>query len=241
MLRRDRAAPRPRTRSSARTPRRCPITGLAEGVAKPESTSSDCTSSRPVDKMPLLEIIKGEKTADEALAQVARLRQADQEDPDRRQRQPRLLHQPRDRHVHQRGLAMLAEGVPAPSIEQAASQAGYPAPVAAALRRAQPGADAARSARVPAEGRRSRRASAWTDHPAIGVIDQMLDEFEPAGRARGRRLLRVRRRQADRGCGPVCARSSAGRRPSTITARGHEGADAVRSRRSSPSSASTRA
>ena len=27
------------------------------------------------------------------------------------------------------GIAMLAEGVPAPSIEQASSQAGYPAPV----------------------------------------------------------------------------------------------------------------
>ena len=73
------------------------------GRRRARRTSSACTSSRPVDKMPLVEIIKGEKTSDEALARVLDFALADPQDPDRRQRQPRLLHQPRDRHVRQRG------------------------------------------------------------------------------------------------------------------------------------------
>ena len=46
----------------------------------------------PVDKMPLLEIIRGEQTSDERAGPGAGLRRADQEDADRGQRQPRLLH-----------------------------------------------------------------------------------------------------------------------------------------------------
>ena len=79
-----------------------PITGLAEGV----------TPSRGLHRAALL-LPGGQDAAardhqgrederGDALPR-ARLRQADQEDADRRQRQPRLLHQPRDRHVHQRG------------------------------------------------------------------------------------------------------------------------------------------
>ncbi len=46
-----------------------PITGLAEGVKRQEDFIGIHFFS-PVDKMPLVEIIKGEKTSDEALAQV---------------------------------------------------------------------------------------------------------------------------------------------------------------------------
>ncbi len=46
-----------------------PITGLATGVKRPEDFIGIHFFS-PVDKMPLVEIIKGEKTSDEALARV---------------------------------------------------------------------------------------------------------------------------------------------------------------------------
>lgn len=46
-----------------------PITGLAVGVKRPEDFIGIHFFS-PVDKMPLVEIIKGEKTSDEALARV---------------------------------------------------------------------------------------------------------------------------------------------------------------------------
>ena len=78
---------------------------------------------------------------------------------------------------------MLAEGVPAPSIEQASSQAGYPAPVLQLsdelnlklMRRIRNASKAA----VEADG------GAWVAHPAEGSIDRMLDEFERPGKLEG--------------------------------------------------------
>ena len=51
----------------------------------------------PVDKMPLVEIIVGKQTSRRDAGAWLRLRAADRQDADRRQRQPRLLHQPRVR------------------------------------------------------------------------------------------------------------------------------------------------
>ena len=79
-----------------------PITLLANGVKRQEDFIGIHFFS-PVDKMPLVEIIKGEKTSDAGAGQGHRLHAADPQDPDRRQRQPWLLHQPRHRHFHQRG------------------------------------------------------------------------------------------------------------------------------------------
>ena len=71
---RRRSSPRSRrtstpTRCCAPTPRRCrsPSSPRAS-TARP--TSSGCTSSRPVDKMPLVEIIRGKETSDDALAKA---------------------------------------------------------------------------------------------------------------------------------------------------------------------------
>jgi len=63
-----------------------PITGLAQGVTRPEDFIGLHFFS-PVDKMPLLEIVVGEKTSDATIAKALDV----------------LLHQPRDRHVHGRG------------------------------------------------------------------------------------------------------------------------------------------
>ncbi len=83
----------------------------------------------PVDKMPLLEIIKGEKTNEETLYRALDLAK-------QIKKTPIVVNDSRGFFTSRvigtfinEGIAMLLEGVPAPSIEQASNQAGYPAPV----------------------------------------------------------------------------------------------------------------
>src|SRR6202045_4064778 len=104
-----------------------PITGLATGVKRQEDFIGIHFFS-PVDKMPLVEIIKGEKTSDEALARVFDYTLAIGNPPivdkDTRAFSPsRVI----GTFVNE-ALAMLGEGVEPASIEHAGSQAGYPAP-----------------------------------------------------------------------------------------------------------------
>ena len=70
-----------------------PITGLAEASVRPEDFIGIHFFS-PVDKMMLVEIILGEKTASGRHRQGAGLCAEDQEDADRRQRLQRFLHLP---------------------------------------------------------------------------------------------------------------------------------------------------
>ncbi len=158
-----------------------PITGLAEGVSRPDDFIGLHFFS-PVDKMPLLEIIKGEKTNDETLyksldfaKQIAKT--------------PIVVNDSRGFFTSRvigtfinEGIAFLAEGIPPSTIEQASSQAGYPAPVLqlsdelnmelmAKIRKASKEA-------VEADG------GTWVDHPAFAVIDKLLAEGR-AGRLRG--------------------------------------------------------
>jgi len=158
-----------------------PITQLAEGVSRPADFIGLHFFS-PVDKMPLLEIIKGEQTSDETLYRALDLARAIK-------KTPIVVNDSRGFFTSRvigtfinEGIAMLTEGVPAPSIEQASSQAGYPAPVLqlsdelnmelmAKIRKASKEA-------VEAEGGR------WADHPAFAVIDKMLAEGR-AGKLRG--------------------------------------------------------
>jgi 3-hydroxyacyl-CoA dehydrogenase/enoyl-CoA hydratase/3-hydroxybutyryl-CoA epimerase len=85
------------------------------------------------------------------------------------------------------GIAMLSEGVPAPSVEQASSQAGYPAPVLQLsdelnLKLMRKIRNAAKQAvETGANG-----SSGWDAHPSEAVIDRMLDEFDRPGRLEGR-------------------------------------------------------
>ena len=158
-----------------------PITELAEGVSRPADFIGLHFFS-PVDKMPLLEIIKGEKTSDETLYRALDLAK-------QIKKTPIVVNDSRGFFTSRvigtfinEGIAMLKEGVPAPSIEQASGQAGYPAPVLqlsdelnlnlmAKIRKA--GKDAAE-----AEG------IAWDDHAAFGIIDRML-ELERGGKLAG--------------------------------------------------------
>jgi 3-hydroxyacyl-CoA dehydrogenase/enoyl-CoA hydratase/3-hydroxybutyryl-CoA epimerase len=158
-----------------------PITELAEGVSRPADFIGLHFFS-PVDKMPLLEIIKGEQTGDEAVYRALDVaRQIG--------KTPIVVNDSRGFFTSRvigtfvnEGIAMLTEGVPAPSIEQASSQAGYPAPVlqlmdelnmelAARIRKA------SREA-IEVEG------GTWVEHPAFAVVDRMLEEGR-AGKLRG--------------------------------------------------------
>ncbi len=103
-----------------------PITGLAEGVSRPDAVVGMHFFS-PVDKMPLVELIVGEKTSDLALARAYDVtRQIG--------KTPIVVRDSRGFFTSRvfgtmvmEGAAMLAEGLPPMSIERAAQQAGFPA------------------------------------------------------------------------------------------------------------------
>ena len=104
-----------------------PITGLATGVKRQEDFIGIHFFS-PVDKMPLVEIIKGEKTSDDALARVFDYTLAIG-------KTPIVVNDSRGFYTSRvigtfinEALAMLGEGVEPASIEHAGAQAGYPAP-----------------------------------------------------------------------------------------------------------------
>jgi len=103
-----------------------PITGLATGVKRQEDFVGIHFFS-PVDKMPLVEIIRGEKTSDEALARVFDYVLAIR-------KTPIVVNDSRGFYTSRvigtfinEALMMLGEGVAPASIEQAGLQAGYPA------------------------------------------------------------------------------------------------------------------
>ncbi|MDL9935174.1 3-hydroxyacyl-CoA dehydrogenase NAD-binding domain-containing protein [Gordonia sp. ABSL1-1] len=104
-----------------------PITILAEGVKRQEDFIGIHFFS-PVDKMPLVEIIKGEKTSDAVLAKVIdytlQIRKT-----------PIVVNDSRGFFTSRvigtfvnEAIAAVGEGVEPSVIEQAGSQAGYPAP-----------------------------------------------------------------------------------------------------------------
>ncbi len=131
-----------------------PITGLATGVKRQEDFIGIHFFS-PVDKMPLVEIIKGEKTSDEALARVFDYTLAIG-------KTPIVVNDSRGFFTSRvigtfvnEALAMLGEGVEPASIEHAGIAGRLPGAAAAAVRRAQPRADAQDRRRHP-QGRRGR-------------------------------------------------------------------------------------
>lgn len=158
-----------------------PITGLATGVKRQEDFIGIHFFS-PVDKMPLVEIIKGEKTSDETLARVFDYTLAIG-------KTPIVVNDSRGFFTSRvigtfvnEALAMLGEGVEPASIEQAGSQAGYPAPplqlsdelnlelmhkIAVATRKAVEGA-----------------GGTYVPHPAEAVVEKMIELGRP-GRLKG--------------------------------------------------------
>jgi 3-hydroxyacyl-CoA dehydrogenase/enoyl-CoA hydratase/3-hydroxybutyryl-CoA epimerase len=155
---------------------------LAEGVRRQEDFVGLHFFS-PVDKMPLVEIIRGAKTTDETVARaldvVALIRKT-----------PIVVNDSRGFFTSRvigtfcnEGIAMLAEGVHPASIEQASSQAGYPAPVLQLMDEL--------TLTLPRKIRKETQAAVeaaggvWTPHPADAVVDRMIDEFGRPGRSQG--------------------------------------------------------
>jgi 3-hydroxyacyl-CoA dehydrogenase/enoyl-CoA hydratase/3-hydroxybutyryl-CoA epimerase len=156
-----------------------PITGLAEAVRRREDFIGLHFFS-PVDKMPLLEIIAGERTSDAAIARAFDLAK-------QIRKTPIIVNDSRGfftsrvigRFIEE-AVAMLGEGVPAPSIEQAGSQAGYPAPPLQLLDEL--------TLTLPNKIRKETRAAAgdaWVAHGSEPVMDRMVDEFGRGGRSSG--------------------------------------------------------
>ncbi|MEU7968348.1 3-hydroxyacyl-CoA dehydrogenase NAD-binding domain-containing protein [Streptomyces sp. NPDC049097] len=159
-----------------------PITALAEGVER-QSDFIGLHFFSPVDKMPLVEIIKGERTGEEALARAFDLvRQIN--------KTPIVVNDSRGfftsrviGHFINEGVAMVGEGIEPASVEQAAAQAGYPAKVLSLMDEL----TLTLPRKIRNESRRAVEESGgtWTPHPAEAVIDRMVDEFGRTGRSGG--------------------------------------------------------
>ncbi len=160
-----------------------PITELAEGVSRPEDFIGLHFFS-PVDKMPLLEIIKGRGTSERTLYRALDVAK-------QIKKTPIVVNDSRGFFTSRvigtfinEGIAMLLEGVPAATIEQASSQAGYPAPVLQLSDELN--MKLMRKIRDASKSAAQASASGWDEHPAERVIDSMLDEFDRPGRLEGR-------------------------------------------------------
>ncbi|MGE4427796.1 MAG: 3-hydroxyacyl-CoA dehydrogenase NAD-binding domain-containing protein [Solirubrobacteraceae bacterium] len=159
-----------------------PITGLAEGVSRPADFIGLHFFS-PVDKMPLLEIINGEQTSDDTTSRALVLEK-------QIRKTPIVVFDSRGFFTSRtigtflyEGMNLLAEGVPAASIEQASAQAGYPAPILQLMdeltltlfRKVRDETVAA----AEAEGR------TFENEPAFAVLDRMVEELGRPGRSGG--------------------------------------------------------
>ncbi len=154
-----------------------PITGLATGVKRQEDFIGIHFFS-PVDKMPLVEIIKGEKTSDEALARVFDYTLAIG-------KTPIVVNDSRGFFTSRvigtfvnEALAMLGEGVPAASIEQAGAQAGYPA----APLQLSDELNLELMQKIATETRKATEAAGGTHvaHPAEEVVNKMIEIGRPS-------------------------------------------------------------
>ncbi|KUI30954.1 3-hydroxyacyl-CoA dehydrogenase NAD-binding domain-containing protein [Mycobacterium sp. GA-2829] len=154
-----------------------PITGLATGVKRQEDFIGIHFFS-PVDKMPLVEIIKGEKTSDEALARVFDYTLAIG-------KTPIVVNDSRGFFTSRvigtfvnEALAMLGEGVEPASIERAGSMAGYPAPPL----QLSDELNLELMQKIATETRKATEAAGGTHdaHPAEAVVNKMIEIGRPS-------------------------------------------------------------
>jgi 3-hydroxyacyl-CoA dehydrogenase / enoyl-CoA hydratase / 3-hydroxybutyryl-CoA epimerase len=155
-----------------------PITGLAAGVQRKQDFVGLHFFS-PVDKMPLLEIIRGEHTSDAALARAldyaAQIRKT-----------PIVVNDSRGFFTSRvigtfvnEAIAMLGEGIHPATIEQATTQAGYPV---GALQLADE-LNLELFLKIRDETR-AAAGDAYVRHPAEDVVEKMVELGRP-GRLRG--------------------------------------------------------
>ncbi len=159
-----------------------PITTLAEGVQRTEDFIGIHFFS-PVDKMPLVEIICGEKTSPATLAKVFDYTL-------QIKKTPIVVNDSRGFFTSRvigtfinEAVAALGEGVEPASIEQAGAQAGYPAPPLQLMDEL--------TLTLPRKIRKETREAVeaaggtWKAHASEAVIDRMVEEFDRKGRSTG--------------------------------------------------------
>ncbi|GAB3076790.1 3-hydroxyacyl-CoA dehydrogenase NAD-binding domain-containing protein [Nocardioides zeae] len=154
-----------------------PITELAEGVDRPADFIGLHFFS-PVDKMPLVEIIRGKETTDAALAKAYDLVQ-------QIKKTPIVVNDSRGFYTSRvigfmvnEGLQLLAEGVHPQTLERAVTQAGYPVGTLQLTdelnmelmkKIAKATADAA-----------ERDGLDYEPHPGLAVVDKMIELGRPS-------------------------------------------------------------
>lgn len=159
-----------------------PISLLAKGVQR----STDFIGIHffsPVDKMPLVEIVRGEETSDEVLAKVFDFVQQIRKTPivvndGRGFFTSRVIMRFIDEAV-----AAVGEGVTPSTVEQAALQAGYPA--GALQLTDELTLTLTRNIRDETKAAVLAEGGEWVTHPAEAVIDSMMDDHGRAGRSSG--------------------------------------------------------
>ena len=128
--------------------------------------------------MPLLEIIKGDSTSGSTLNRALDVAKVIG-------KTPIVVNDSRGFFTSRvigtfinEGIAMLAEGIPAASIEQASSQAGYPAPVL----QLSDELNLELMTKIRKAGKEALEAAGgtWEEHPAFAVIDTMIAAGRPS-------------------------------------------------------------
>ncbi|WP_018178690.1 3-hydroxyacyl-CoA dehydrogenase NAD-binding domain-containing protein [Jongsikchunia kroppenstedtii] len=159
-----------------------PIGSLATALDRPEGLCGMHFFS-PVDRMPLVEIIRGVDTADETIARAVDL-------GIQLGKNPVVVNDGRGFYTSRvitsyidETLAMVGEGCRAASVERAALKAGYPVSPLKLIDET--------TLTLPRKVRREKKAAfeaagtPWVVHPAEPVMDRMIDEFERPGRSSG--------------------------------------------------------
>ena len=159
-----------------------PISVLARSVSRPGDFVGVHFFS-PVERMPLVELIKGEQTSPATLARAFDfVRQLG--------KTPIVVNDSRgfftSRVIIARlneAVTLLGEGVDPASIEQAALQAGYPAGPLQLLDELT--LTLPRAVREEARAAAEAAGQTWTPRDCDGVLDRLIDEFGRTGRASG--------------------------------------------------------
>jgi 3-hydroxyacyl-CoA dehydrogenase/enoyl-CoA hydratase/3-hydroxybutyryl-CoA epimerase len=159
-----------------------PITELAAGVNRPEDFIGMHFFS-PVDKMPLVEIIKGEKTSDDAVARAIDVVQ-------QIKKTPIVVNDSRGFYTSRvygtlltEAAALLEEGVDPQTIERAATMAGFPAPPLAMLDEVT--LTLTQHIRKAAVEAAAREGVELPEQPGQATIDRMVEEFGRKGKSTG--------------------------------------------------------
>ncbi len=155
-----------------------PITELAEAVGPRAESFIGLHFFSPVDKMPLVEIIKGAKTSDATVARAVDVVQ-------QIKKTPIVVNDSRGFYTSRvigtqinEGLAMLGEGVRPMSIERAALQAGYP--VGPLQISDELNMELMVKIRNATKAAVERGGGSYAPHPAEKVIETMIEVGRPS-------------------------------------------------------------